>query len=165
MTVIGNLVTDAWPAVLPPRLALFLDYWQGLCVRFGRLPRRREINPLEIPRGLLPGIGILDLLLQQDGSWRIRYRLLGTAHAMAVQRDVTGYYFDELHPDHEIAPLLAEYLDIAESGRPSYARRATPLPDHEHAMFSRILMPMLDDAGLPRHLIGYWDWENISGRF
>jgi len=158
----GNLVTTMWPAILPPHLALFLAYWRGLRIAAGRLPRRRDIDPLAMPRDLLPGIGLFDMLPQPDGGWRIRYRLLGTAHALAVQRDLTGRYFDDIHPPDEVALLVAEYSGILDSGEPGYVRRATPMPDHEHAVFSRILAPLLDDADQPRHLIGYWQWENIG---
>jgi hypothetical protein len=143
-------------------LLLFLAYWRELRDRLGRLPRRREIDPLAIPRGLLPGIGIFDMLPQPDGGWRIRYRLLGTAHTMAVQRDLTGRYFDEVHPAEELPGLAAEYLGILHSGEPHYIRRRTPLPNHEHIAFSRILAPLLDDDDRPRHLIGYWQWETIA---
>lgn len=152
----------AWPDMLPERLALFLDYWQGLRESLGRPPRRREIDPLAIPRGLLPGIGIYDWLPQPDGGVRIRYRLLGTAHGRAVQRELTGRYFDEVHPADALPGLIAEYRGILASGQPQYARRATPLPNHEFAVFSRILAPLLDDEDRPRHLIGYWQWENIA---
>lgn len=152
----------AWPESLPPPLAQFLDYWLGLRQRAGRLPRRREIDPLEMPRGLLPGIGIFDWLPQDDGTIRIRYRLLGDNHIQAVQRNLSGCYFDDVHAPDTVAALQAEYAAIMAAGEPAYAHRATPLPNHEFAVFQRIIAPLLDDQDQPRHLIGYWLWENLG---
>jgi hypothetical protein len=162
MQIAERTVDTEWPETLPVPLERFLAYWQGLRQQAGRLPRRREIDPLEIPRGLLPGIGIFDWLPQTGGAIRIRYRLLGDNHTRAIQRNLSGCYFDDVHAPDTIAALLAEYAGILASGEPAYVRRATPLPNHEFAVFQRIIAPLLDDQDQPRHLIGYWLWENLD---
>ncbi len=55
------------------------------------MPRRRDIDPTEIPR-LLPNLQITELI---DGGARIRYRLTGTAIVNAYGADLTGKYFQE----------------------------------------------------------------------
>lgn len=162
MQITEHGVDTAWPETLPGPLAQFLAYWHGLRQRAGRPPRRREIDPLEIPRGLLPGIGIFDWLPQAEGVVRVRYRLLGDDHIRAIQRNLTGYHFDEVHPPETVAALVAEYAAILAAGEPAYAHRSTPLPNHEFAVFQRIIAPLLDDGDQPRHLIGYWLWENLG---
>lgn len=162
MNIAEHNIETVWPERLPEPLARFLEYWQGLRQRAGRLPRRREIDPLDMPRGLLPGIGIFDWLPQTAGAIRIRYRLLGDNHTQAVQRNLSGCYFDEVHAPDTVATLQAEYAAILARGEPAYVRRATPLPNHEFAVFQRIIAPLLDDQDQPRHLIGYWLWENLG---
>jgi hypothetical protein len=157
------IADSAWPAVLPPALEEFLHYWQALRDAAGGVPPKRAVDPLLIPRHLLPGIGLIEW--QPDdpaapaGDGRLLYRLLGTAHYDATAHDYTGRYFDALYTPEQVARLKAEYLDILHSGEPHFARRGSLKHGREFIMFQRILAPLLDDRGTARHLIGYWYWE------
>jgi hypothetical protein len=72
-------------------LALGYDYWRAKCA--GRsMPRRRDIDPAEIP-SLLPHILITEML--EEGT-RYRYRLAGSAVTEAFGRSLTGRYVDEI---------------------------------------------------------------------
>ncbi len=157
---VDPVVADSvWPAVLPPPLAEFLGYWQGLRDAAGGPPPKHAVDATTIPRHLLPGIGLIDWRPQPDGEVRIFYRLLGTEHRRATEHDYTGRYFDELYTPEQVARLKAEYGDILASGTPSYARRGSLKQGREFVMFQRILAPLLDEAGQAHHLIGYWYWE------
>ena len=62
-------------AVLPisdTRLTAVFDYWRGKSTGL-RLPRRRDIDPVDIPK-LLPILMVVEVL----PSGRYRYRLIGT---------------------------------------------------------------------------------------
>jgi hypothetical protein len=162
MSGTGDPIVDdqPWPAVLPPELTAFLAYWQGLAdAAGGGTPPKRMIDALQMPRTLLPGIGLIDWLPQPDGRVRLYYRLLGTAHRRATGHDYTGRYFDDLYTPAQVARLQAEYAAILAGGQPRYARRASLKQSREFVMFQRILAPLLDDAGHAHHLIGFWYWE------
>ncbi|MBV9523409.1 MAG: PAS domain-containing protein [Alphaproteobacteria bacterium] len=74
-----------------PLLRAMYEYWRGKAA--GRsMPRRRDIDPSEIPK-LLPHLMITEVL---DGGRRFRYRLSGTAVTEAFGRSLTGQYVDEV---------------------------------------------------------------------
>lgn len=152
-----------WPVALPQPLADFLHHWLVLKDAAGGVPSKRDIDALQIPPHLLPGIGLIDWVPRhpaadpEDG--RLYYRLLGTAHRRATDHDYTGRYFDDLYTPEQVARLNAEYLGILRSGQPHYARRGSLKHGREFIMFQRILAPLLDESGTARHLIGYWYWE------
>lgn len=148
-----------WPAGLAPRLQLFHDYWLRLRETAGGVPPKRAVDPLLIPRGLLPDIGLIELLPQPQGPWRIRYRLLGTGHRLATGQDLTGRDFADIYPPEQVATFEREYRSILLRGEPGYARRHSLKADREFVAFQQILAPLLDDEGQRRHLIGYWLWE------
>lgn len=152
-----------WPVTLPPPLAEFLRYWNRLHASAGGVPPKHAIDALQIPAHLLPGIGLIDWLPRNPDSplddGRLYYRLLGTAHRRATDHDYTGRFFDDLYTPDQVARLNAEYLGILRSGQPHYARRGSLKHGREFIMFQRILAPLLDQSGTPRHLIGYWYWE------
>src|ERR1700691_1946571 len=78
-----------------PRLELAYEYW--LRKAAGRkLPRRRDIDPIEIPK-LLPDVMLVDV--EPDG--RYRYRLIGTENTQAQGITATGRYLDEVLPGPE----------------------------------------------------------------
>jgi hypothetical protein len=150
------------PAVLPPELLEFLDYWEGLrAAAGGAVPSKGAIDMMTIPRRLLPGIGLIDCLPTPDGGMRIYYRLLGTGHRHSTEHDYTGRYFDEIYTPEQVARLEAEYRAILAGGEPHYARRASLGQKRDFLIFQRFLAPLLDESGAARHLIGYWWWEPI----
>jgi hypothetical protein len=52
------------------RWALLLEYWNHLAQRLDRLPRRAEIDPVDLPVGLLPNIFLVDVV-RADGACRV----------------------------------------------------------------------------------------------
>lgn len=151
----------AWPAILPAPLALFLQYWQSLSDAAGGVPPRSVVDPLLIPRGLLPNIGLVEA--RPSGGWlNLRFRLLGTGHRSATGRDYSGRTFSELYTPEQVSAFEREYGAILDSGRPGYARRSSLKQNREFILFQRILAPLLDETGMPRHVIGYWHWEIVD---
>ena len=151
----------AWPAILPAPLALFLQYWEGLSDIAGGVPPRSAVDPLLIPPGLLPNIGLVEAQ-PSDGRLNLRFRLLGTGHRLATGRDYSGRSFNELYAPEQVSAFEREYGAILGSGRPGYARRSSLKQNREFIFFQRILAPLLDETGMPRHVIGYWHWESID---
>lgn len=147
-----------WPAALPAPLAEFLRYWQGLAAAAGGVPPRSAVDPLSIPRHLLPDIGLVEA--QPDGErLNLRFRLLGTGHRRATGRDYSGKSFDELYTPQQVLAFETEYRLVLTGGQPRFARRSSLKLDREFIKFQRILAPLLDETGRARHVIGYWYWE------
>ena len=81
----GQAVTVAFnPAELPDlKLRRLYDYWRSLC-RGGRLPSRRDIDPLDIP-DLLSNIFLLDVIGDaEDFVFRLAGSLVEDAFSMPL---------------------------------------------------------------------------------
>src|SRR3546814_145257 len=76
-----------------PVLQSLLAYWQSKCGPGGRLPGRRDLDPLEL-RGLLPNIYLIDVLPDR----RFRIRLLGEAHVEVYGTGKVGRIIDDIFP-------------------------------------------------------------------
>jgi hypothetical protein len=74
------------------------------------MPRRRDIDPSEIPR-LLPYVQLVETT--EDGGFR--YRLIGTGLVEAFGHDYTGQYVDEQFPG-ERGVFIRGIYDLVCSG-------------------------------------------------
>ncbi len=106
------------------------------------MPRRRDIDPTEIPR-LLPYIQITEFV---DGGKRVRYRLAGTAIVEAYGGELKGKFFDEVFSGERLRFVEANYRTMCAEKRPIlvcnryFSRRDVPL------ICNRVVMPLSDDG-------------------
>lgn len=124
-----------------PILGPAYGYWRSKC-RNGALPRRRDIDPTEIPR-LLPHLLISELV---DGGARLRYRLAGTAVVAAYGGELTGKYCDEVCPPERRASIIAQYRLICEHKRPLLLRHRYYSSHRVPLICHRLVMPLSEDA-------------------
>ncbi len=90
-------------AVKSPILEAGLAAWRELCD--GRhMPRPRDIDPLRLPKKILPHIALLEI--EHTPVFRLRWRLIGTHITAALGRDSTGRYWDEIYGARAYRQLL-----------------------------------------------------------
>src|SRR5882724_9732666 len=100
---------------LNPTLEALLVYWRQQ--RRGRaMPRRRDIDPIDIPK-LLANLQLVDVV---DGGARFRYRLIGTASVAAFGTDATGKCIDEILAGNRLAAAEQHYRRTCETKRPYF---------------------------------------------
>lgn len=149
-----------WIARNPDRRwSLLLEYWNHLAQRLGRLPRRSEVDPLELPTGLLPNIFLVDVVRGGGTATpRFRFRLLGTA--ITVRESIRpGQYLDD-RPDPVPNEMTRQYLDCLE--RRVRIRRDNLAWDHptkEFIAYHVLLLPLSDDGTMIDTLIGLAIYE------
>lgn len=128
------------------------DYWDARR-RDGRLPGRRDIDPLDLVF-VLGNLVLVDVLRE---PLRFRYRLNGTHLEEAFRlRGLTGTFVHE-HPDVEFRQrAIAAYSDIALTGQPHSARRDWVL-DHKIRAYDSLMLPLAaDGASVDMVLVGMW---------
>jgi hypothetical protein len=130
-------------AVEPEFTALY-DYWRGKC-RNGRLPARRDIDPLELPRSMLPNMLLLDVD-RSGGAPRFRVRLAGTGFVALYGYEVTGRYFDELAPTAAVAPLMEQLHAIVATREPRYLASPLTAPNNYFCWIKRFALPLASDG-------------------
>ncbi|MEK9969068.1 MAG: PAS domain-containing protein [Ferrovibrio sp.] len=148
-----DLGPDPWP--LPPgadgeAFARIHAYWRSKCRRDAggrwRLPARTDIDPLEIPRDLLPGIVLLEIE-DHDGRRRFRLRLFGSDVEAMTGGNETGRYYDEVTDQ----PGMYERIDavlgqlIAER-QPVYVAAPSGAADRGFLLFGRLALPLASDG-------------------
>ncbi len=125
------------------------SYWRSKSPE-GRLPGRRDIDPLEVP-DLLPWLTLIDVVWEggEDGEGkrlRLRCRLIGTEVVDRFGRDITGFYAEEAYPEDYLAQALETYGAIIESRRPQLSRHQIPIEGREHAEYDRLILPLAGDG-------------------
>lgn len=124
------------------RVRAAYEYWLSIHPKEGGLPGRQHMDPLHIP-ALLPHIWLVDV---SRAPLRFKFRLFGTAHVLAMERDYTGYWIDEAFPEFETSATYQDYVDLAEQAKVSYRKGAAMyhVPRHKH--LERVMLPLATDG-------------------
>jgi hypothetical protein len=107
------------------------------------MPRRRDLDPTDIPR-LLPHVMLVDALA--DG--RYRYRLIGTANAREHGMNATGLFLDTAMKGEYRAHVLRLYDECVRERRALYSESLFLAPGgraverHTKVLF----MPLSEDG-------------------
>jgi hypothetical protein len=121
----------------------FYDYWFAMTPP-GRLPGRQHIAPEDLV-ALLPRVFLIDVWRD---PLRFRYRLVGTEVVWSRQRDPTGRWLDEVHPEGPLKPIIADrYRFIAQTGSATWRRGPSVwLRGAEHCVVENCLVPLARDG-------------------
>lgn len=83
-------------------LQLGLQAWNAL--RGDRkMPAPKDVDPLQLPRPILPHISLLEV--ERNPEIRFRWRLIGTHITKMINRDMTGRYWDEIYDPRTLEML------------------------------------------------------------
>jgi hypothetical protein len=137
-----------------PMLEGALAYWRRL-VPGGALPRRRDIDPAQIPR-LLPHLQLIDVV---DAGARFRYRLVGTALVAAFGKEYTGKYLDELFGGDRLAYASRVYSTVCSERRAVFLRNRYSTTRDLHMIANRLYMPLSDDGATVNVIFGVLTFE------
>jgi hypothetical protein len=122
-------------------------YWEGKRRR-RLLPPRRDIDPAEICR-LLPFLGLID----GDGEG-YRWRLMGTAIAADLGRDLTGHRFGAFVAPPEFVAAMSRTFDrVLAECQPIFEESIYKTAAGRLVAVSRLLLPLATADGVPRIVI------------
>jgi len=126
------------PETWHPATRQLYEYWLSIRPPVG-LPGRQHVDPAAI-RALLPYVFIVDVSRQ---PLRFRYRLVGTAYRELMGCDLTGAYFDVVHPGFTGA-IRRHYIEAVEQRRPAYrkGRAMHAREDRRWPMVERVITPL-----------------------
>ena len=128
-----------------PRLVALYRYWQSL--RPGdALPPRSAVDPSAI-KDQLATLWMIDVVYPPP--LRFRYRLTGTRLREAFGREMTGLWFDEMHPEVAGQPGgFTRFIRVATQSIVDW-RRGRPallMPRADFVEVENLLMPMATDG-------------------
>jgi len=139
-----------------PILGPALTYWTQK--RGARpMPRKRDIDPVELPPRLLPNIQIIEVI---DGGARFRYRLVGTASVDAFGSDYTGRHPDEMFSDDRLNFIQSIYRRVYETGLPLFSLNRYHTTKNVDLFAYRIYMPLSEDGIQVSHILGILRYQS-----
>lgn len=128
---------------LDPRLQDLLRYWQGK--RAGRrYAARADFDPLDL-KPVLGNILLVDVVAQDDGSSRFRYRLFGSEFTFYHGRDLTGQWLNDIANTGFRDELLALYREVVTAGEMRTLSYDYLVDDRRHR-FQAVLLPLSADG-------------------
>lgn len=127
---------------LDPRLKGLLRYWEDK--RAGRrFPARADIDPLDL-KPVLGNIVMVDVVSQEDGSVRFRYRLFGTEFVFYHGADLTGHWLDEIPNTGFRDALISMYHTVIDDGGVRMVSYDYMLESRRHR-FQAVILPLSSD--------------------
>lgn len=129
-------------SIADPGMAGLYDLWDRLRRELGRLPRRQDIGPLDLPPEVLPTM----MILEREPSGRIRCRLAGTMIREIYKFEAKGRYLDELLPSGPAAVRAGIYERVLREKCAALCRLRMALPGREFIATDRLYVPVLGDA-------------------
>jgi len=116
-------------------------YWDSKrCGR--RMPARRDLDPIEIPR-LLPWVILIDVILD---PLDFRYRLIGTEVVAIARRDFTGARFSALEGKGPESTVWDNCLTVVRTCAPFSRRPPYVGPRDDVHSGQNLLMPLSSDG-------------------
>ncbi len=129
--------------------------------RNGRLPARRDIDPVELGAAVLPWIVILDVLRFGD-ELDYRYRLLGTSNLSLLGRDPTGESLNESLRSADASTIKASFDETVRTGKPFFSLAGLPHKNNFLVSVYRAFYPLASDGVTIDGLIGAAIPEDVS---
>jgi len=121
-------------------LSLFA-YWER-CRNERVMPHRRDIDPVDIERFVLPHLVLAEYV---DGGARIRYRLVGTGMVARFGIDFTGRHTDEIMTGSYLAFINGLFREVREHQSPIYSESCFRWDAGGFRRTRRIFLPLGDD--------------------
>ncbi len=125
-----------------PRLGRLYAYWRSKRTEGGP-PRRRDLDPIEIP-DLLPILHLIDVLWE---PLRFRHRLVGTEVVRYMARDVTGRMVDESLYGPATDEIFDSLAMLVAECRPYRRQSRLDWHDRHWLAMESVELPLMGDAG------------------
>ncbi len=119
------------------------------------MPRRRDIDPTEIPK-LLPHVQLIEVA---EGGARFRYRLVGTELVAAFGKEYTGKYLDELYTGDRLTYANHVYGTVCTQQRAVFLRNRYSSTRDVFMVANRLYMPLSDDGRSVNVILGALTFE------
>ena len=130
-----------WLARSSAAIKQVYGYWRSKC-EGDRMPRRRDIDPVEIPR-LLPHLTIVEVVPDER---RYVYRLVGTKEVEIRGRDPTGKSVLDGFFGPSLDDALSCYDTVVASRRPHYDDSPYVTPNGRFSDDETLFLPLSEDG-------------------
>jgi hypothetical protein len=148
-----TLDSSAYDYRADPVLGAMLAYWERKRASQS-MPRRRDIDPAEIPR-LLPHVQLVEATENRG----FRYRLVGTGLVEAFGHDYTGHYVDEQFPGERGVFIRGIYDLVCSGSSAIFVRNKYVTKKQIDLVANRLYMPLSEDGVRVTLILGALTFE------
>ena len=121
------------------------SYWKARRPDPLLLPSREDLDPLEMPRTLLPWINLIEVHREGE-SLRYRHRLVGTGIVEMRQRDGTGRWFEELYDEPRLTRVRNLLEQVVADGRPRMLQDDLGNTGRSYRTLRSLVLPLAADG-------------------
>ncbi|MFY7959425.1 MAG: PAS domain-containing protein [Elsteraceae bacterium] len=149
------------PVSLDPRILAFLEYWRS--ARGDKpMPTRADVDPLEMPKGLLRHTLLVDVV---DQGERFKFRLVGSEIEDASKLRLTGAFVG----DSIELPVYREYLLdmlrlVLKTCRPVVSASNFAHLNMEYILTQRVMCPLSHDGEIVNMIFACQVFERNPSR-
>ena len=118
-------------------------HWQDLCGRGGSFPRPQDLDPVSIPRRILPYSELVEVL---NDPLDFRYRLIGTAIDEISRTSYTGRSVREIPSQSPPSHMFDFFARAHERKAPVCAYLPYEGPDGYVETIRNLLLPFSEDG-------------------
>ena len=137
----SSLVTNVHPDVRDRVIELAEAYWASRSGE-GRLPARRDIDPLDIPH-LMPQVILLDI---QRDPWDFRFRLIGTNVVFHLSEDWTGRWMSAIPHMAPPSRIFTSCVEVAKTAHPLHSETPYVGPHRDFVAAEDVILPLAGDG-------------------
>jgi hypothetical protein len=132
------------------------DFWRAGCHDSAEIPKLRDLDLMDI-YSIAPNIVIIDMEGGGDGR-RFLWRYAGSGIRHLTGMEITNRYVDEIYDPDAKERCEEIYNNVCETHQPhawEYSVRVAGY-DNSSRDYERLLLPVANDNGETRHLIGLY---------
>ncbi len=137
-----QLAAQPLPATCHADTVTLHRYWREKC-RGRRMPSRADLDPVEIPVRLLPGIMLVDVVPDER---RFVYRLVGTGEVEVRGNDPTGRSVAEGFFGFSLEDALSCYTRVVETRAPFLDAEPFVATNGRYVSEETIFLPLSEDG-------------------
>lgn len=121
------------------------SYWYNRKPSIGLLPSRQDLDPLEMPRSLLPWINLIEVH-RTENDLRYRHRLVGTGIVDMRNRDGTGYWFEQLYDEARVKRIRRVLDMVVADGHPRILEDDLGNTGRSYRTLYSLVLPLASDG-------------------
>lgn len=149
----------ALPPTCHPFTRAIYEYWRAKCGA-RPMPARKDIDPLDMPPELLPGLSIVEVVPDER---RYVYRLVGTEDVEVRGKDPTGRSVMEGYFGPSLENVLKSYDRVVSSRLPFLDPTRFRAPNGRFVTEETIFMPLSDDGMSVNKILVFAQSRHLSG--
>ena len=146
--------TPIWDSFESQQLLKLLRVWLDSRREGAMVPYRSDLDPVALGRaGLMPDLW----LVESDDKGGFFYRLAGENINQVFGQSLRGKHISEVYTDEALAEVLGRWGEMLANSFGFHTRGTVIAAREVHG--ERLVLPLCDDNGAVRYLIGATDYE------